>query len=68
MAVLPCHGPPIHVSIRTVISLALEVVRIRMLSPHAQISVESIQTYKDRIQRFERWPAELRGEIRRMQF
>ncbi|KAK4868645.1 hypothetical protein LT330_006847 [Penicillium expansum] len=34
-----------------VISLALEVVRIRMLSPHAQISLESIQTYKDRIQK-----------------
>jgi hypothetical protein len=34
-----------------VISLALEVVRIRMLSPHAQISVESIQKYKDRIQK-----------------
>ncbi|KAJ6107202.1 hypothetical protein N7523_008525 [Penicillium sp. IBT 18751x] len=33
-----------------VISLALEVVRIRMLSPHSQISVESIQGYKDRIQ------------------
>jgi hypothetical protein len=34
-----------------VISLALEVVRIRMLSPHAQISLESIQAYKERIQR-----------------
>ncbi|KAF7521294.1 hypothetical protein PCG10_008395 [Penicillium crustosum] len=34
-----------------VISLALEVVRIRMLSPHAQISLESIQTYKGRIQK-----------------
>ncbi|KAJ5182506.1 hypothetical protein N7492_000122 [Penicillium capsulatum] len=33
-----------------VISLALEVVRIRMLSPHAQISFESIQEYKERIQ------------------
>lgn len=33
-----------------VISLALEVVRIRMLSPHAQISFGSIQTYKERIQ------------------
>jgi hypothetical protein len=33
-----------------VISLALEVVRIRMLSPHSQISIESIQKYKDRIQ------------------
>ncbi|KAJ5089079.1 hypothetical protein N7532_007763, partial [Penicillium argentinense] len=32
-----------------VISLALEVVRIRMLSPHAQISFESIQGYKERI-------------------
>ncbi|KAJ5981445.1 hypothetical protein N7522_013866 [Penicillium canescens] len=32
-----------------VISLALEVVRIRMLSPHAQFSLESIQTYKERI-------------------
>lgn len=34
-----------------VISLALEVVRIRMLSPHAQINLESIQGYKDRIQK-----------------
>jgi hypothetical protein len=34
-----------------VISLALEVVRIRMLSPHAQISMESIQAYKERIQK-----------------
>ncbi|KAJ5649306.1 uncharacterized protein N7484_003029 [Penicillium longicatenatum] len=33
-----------------VISLALEVVRIRMLSPHAHISFESIQGYKERIQ------------------
>ncbi|KAJ5104406.1 hypothetical protein NUU61_001753 [Penicillium alfredii] len=33
-----------------VISLVLEVVRIRMLSPHAQMSVESIQGYKERIQ------------------
>jgi len=33
-----------------VISLALEVVRIRMLSPHSQICVESIQGYKERIQ------------------
>lgn len=33
-----------------VISLALEVVRIRMLSPHAQISFENIQGYKERIQ------------------
>lgn len=33
-----------------VISLALEVVRIRMLSPHAQISFESFQGYKERIQ------------------
>ena len=33
-----------------VISLALEVVRIRMLSPHAQIIFESIQGYKERIQ------------------
>jgi hypothetical protein len=33
-----------------VISLALEVVRIRMLSPHSQISFESIQGYKERIQ------------------
>ncbi|KAJ5113999.1 hypothetical protein N7456_002533 [Penicillium angulare] len=32
-----------------VISLALEVVRIRMLSPHAQISFDSIQGYKERI-------------------
>ncbi|KAJ5837067.1 Transcription factor [Penicillium robsamsonii] len=34
-----------------VISLALEVVRIRMLSPHAQISLESIQVFKERIQK-----------------
>ncbi|KAJ5177209.1 uncharacterized protein N7482_003086 [Penicillium canariense] len=34
-----------------VISLALEVVRIRMLSPHAQMSLESIQGYKERIQK-----------------
>ncbi|KAJ5907155.1 uncharacterized protein N7473_004071 [Penicillium subrubescens] len=34
-----------------VISLALEVVRIRMLSPHTQISFESIQGYKERIQK-----------------
>ncbi|KAJ5181279.1 Transcription factor [Penicillium cf. griseofulvum] len=34
-----------------VISLALEVVRIRMLSPHAQISLESIKVYKERIQK-----------------
>ncbi|CAG8290093.1 unnamed protein product [Penicillium salamii] len=34
-----------------VISLALEVVRIRMLSPHAQINLESIQGYKERIQK-----------------
>ncbi|KAJ5919637.1 hypothetical protein N7454_009472 [Penicillium verhagenii] len=33
-----------------VISLALEVVRLRMLSPHAQITFESIQAYKERIQ------------------
>ncbi|KAJ5737684.1 uncharacterized protein N7483_002809 [Penicillium malachiteum] len=33
-----------------VISLALEVVRIRMLSPHAQISFDNIQSYKERIQ------------------
>lgn len=33
-----------------VISLALEVVRIRMLSPHSQITFESIQGYKERIQ------------------
>lgn len=32
-----------------VISLALEVVRIRMLSPHAQITFESIQEYNERI-------------------
>lgn len=36
-------------SLCQVISLALEVVRIRMLSPHAQISFESIQGYKERI-------------------
>jgi hypothetical protein len=34
-----------------VISLALEVVRIRMLSPHTQISFENIQSYKERIQK-----------------
>jgi hypothetical protein len=34
-----------------VISLALEVVRIRMLSPHTHISFESIQGYKERIQK-----------------
>ena len=33
-----------------VISLALEVVRIRMLSPHSHIGFESIQGYKERIQ------------------
>ncbi|KAJ5702633.1 hypothetical protein N7488_010181 [Penicillium malachiteum] len=33
-----------------IISLALEVVRIRMLSLHAQISFDSIQSYKERIQ------------------
>ncbi|KAJ5831826.1 hypothetical protein N7474_000137 [Penicillium riverlandense] len=38
-------------SLCRVISLALEVVRIRMLSPHAQISFESIQGYKERIQK-----------------
>ncbi|KAJ5146479.1 uncharacterized protein N7515_001043 [Penicillium bovifimosum] len=38
-------------SLSRVISLALEVVRIRMLSPHAQMSYESIQGYKDRIQK-----------------
>lgn len=32
-----------------VISLALEVVRIRMLSPHAQINFGTIQEYKERI-------------------
>lgn len=32
-----------------VIALALEVVRIRMLSPHSQISFESFQGYKERI-------------------
>lgn len=32
-----------------VIALALEVVRIRMLSPHSQISFDSIQKYKQRI-------------------
>ncbi|CEJ59976.1 Putative Fungal specific transcription factor domain protein [Penicillium brasilianum] len=34
-----------------VISLVLEVVRTRMLSPHTQISFESIQGYKERIQK-----------------
>lgn len=38
-------------SLSRVISLALEVVRIRMLSPHAQMTLESIQGYKDRIQK-----------------
>lgn len=37
-----------------VISLALEVVRIRMLSPHTQISFDSIQGYKERIQKIMR--------------
>ncbi|KAL4995372.1 hypothetical protein BDV10DRAFT_133751 [Aspergillus recurvatus] len=34
-----------------VISLALKVVRSRMLSPHAQLSWENIQNYKDQIQK-----------------
>ncbi|KAJ5621003.1 hypothetical protein N7510_004987 [Penicillium lagena] len=38
-------------SLCQVISLVLEVVRIRMLSPHAQISFESIQGFKERIQK-----------------
>lgn len=38
-------------SLCQVISLVLEVVRIRMLSPHAQMSFESIQGYKERIQK-----------------
>ncbi|KAE8135229.1 hypothetical protein BDV38DRAFT_141591 [Aspergillus pseudotamarii] len=33
-----------------VISLALEVVRSRMLNPHAQLSQKTIQAYKERIQ------------------
>ncbi|KAL4888627.1 hypothetical protein BDV59DRAFT_137875 [Aspergillus ambiguus] len=33
-----------------VISLALEVVRSRMLSPHSQLSYKTIQAYKERIQ------------------
>ncbi|KAE8154236.1 hypothetical protein BDV25DRAFT_121771 [Aspergillus avenaceus] len=33
-----------------IISLALEVVRSRMLSPHAQLSQKTIQAYKERIQ------------------
>ena len=33
-----------------VISLALEVVRSRMLSPHSQMSFKTIQAYKERIQ------------------
>ncbi|PTU21124.1 hypothetical protein P175DRAFT_0459324 [Aspergillus ochraceoroseus IBT 24754] len=33
------------------ISLALEVVRSRMLSPHAQMSFKTIQTYKEKIQK-----------------
>lgn len=32
-----------------IIALALEVVRLRMLSPHSQIRFESIQGYKERI-------------------
>ncbi|KAL4866035.1 hypothetical protein BDV12DRAFT_173581 [Aspergillus spectabilis] len=38
-------------SLCRVISLALEVVRSRMLSPHAQMSWKTIQTYKERIQK-----------------
>lgn len=34
-----------------VISLALKVVRSRMLSPHSQMSWETIQDYKDQIQK-----------------
>lgn len=34
-----------------VISLVLEVVRIRMLSSHAQMSFENIQCYKERMQK-----------------
>ncbi|KAF9891556.1 hypothetical protein FE257_004024 [Aspergillus nanangensis] len=33
-----------------IISLALEVVRSRMLSPHSQLSFKTIQTYEERIQ------------------
>lgn len=33
-----------------IISLALEVVRSRMLSPHSQMSSKTIQAYKERIQ------------------
>ncbi|KAL5335202.1 hypothetical protein BJX70DRAFT_410680 [Aspergillus crustosus] len=38
-------------SLCRVISLALEVVRSRMLNPHAQMSWKTIQTYKERIQK-----------------
>ncbi|KAL2816193.1 hypothetical protein BDW59DRAFT_153419 [Aspergillus cavernicola] len=38
-------------SLCRVISLALEVVRMRMLSPHSQMSWKTIQTYKEQIQR-----------------
>ncbi|EED17755.1 C6 transcription factor, putative [Talaromyces stipitatus ATCC 10500] len=35
-----------------IISLTLEVVRGRMVTPHFRMSFKSIQTYKDRIQQF----------------
>ncbi|KAL4886128.1 hypothetical protein BJY04DRAFT_178524 [Aspergillus karnatakaensis] len=38
-------------SLCRVISLALEVVRSRMLSPHAQMTWKTIQSYKERIQK-----------------
>ncbi|KAL4787003.1 hypothetical protein BJX76DRAFT_319737 [Aspergillus varians] len=38
-------------SLCEVISLALKVVRSRMLSPHSQLSWENIQDYKDQIQK-----------------
>ncbi|PLN85906.1 fungal-specific transcription factor domain protein [Aspergillus taichungensis] len=41
---------PYFESLCRVISLALEVVRGRMLSPHSQMSSKSIQAYKERIQ------------------
>lgn len=42
---------PYFESLCGVISLALKVVRSRMLSPHSQMSWENIQNYKDQIQK-----------------
>lgn len=42
---------PYFESLCGVISLALKVVRSRMLSPHSQLSWENIQDYKDQIQK-----------------